>query len=334
MKRHTIVIATPLFPPDIGGPALYAEMFSRIWSAEKNVVSVVSFGSLRKFPTGIRHVLYAFKLLPSLIKADVVFVLDAFSVALPAVILGHIFNRKIIVRVGGDFLLETYVNRTKEHVLLSEFYNEERQLTFKENTIFDLTKFVFQYANKVVFSTEWQKEICLKAYGLDPQKVSVVENAYPARAQRNIVPKNRIILSPSRNIFLKNKIGLEKAFAKVKDRFFDPVLDMQTSTHEELLARISEAYIVVVPSFSEVSPNLVLDAVSLGVPVVATEDCGIKERFSDVVLWVNPKDVQSIASGIETLMDAKAYSEYMARMSKFAYTRSEAEVSRDFLNLI
>lgn len=334
MKRHTIVIATPLFPPDIGGPALYAEMFSRIWSAEKQHVSVVSFGSLRKFPSGIRNVLYFFKLLPSLIKADVVFVLDTFSVALPAVILGHIFNRKVILRVGGDFLWETYVNRAKEQVLLSEFYNEERPLTFKENTIFDLTKFVFQYADKVVFSTEWQKKMCLDAYSIDPHKVSVVENAYPVRAQRNIVPKNRIVLSPSRSVFLKNKDGLEKAFAKVKERFFDSVLDTQTSTHEELLARISEAYMVVVPSFSEVSPNLVLDAVSLGVPVIATEDCGIRERFSDVVLWVNPKDVESIASGIEILMDAKAYSEYMARMSKFAYTRSEEDVSRDFLNLI
>lgn len=334
MKRYTITIATPLFPPDIGGPAQYAEMFSRIWSSEGHDVSVVSFGSVRRFPTGIRHLLYVCKLIPSLLKADVVYALDTFSVALPVVILGHIFNKKIIIRVGGDFLWEMYVNRTKEHVCLSEFYNEERQFTFKESTIFDLTNFVFQYANRVVFSTEWQKNICVQAYALNEDKVSVVENALPARSQRNIVPKNRIILSPSRNVFLKNKHGLEKAFAIVKERFFDPVLDTHTSTHEELLKRISEAYMVVLPSFSEVSPNMVLDAVSLGVPVVATEDCGIKEHLSDVVVWVNPKDPQSIASGIELLMDAKTYSEYMARISKFSYTRSEEDVAHDFLNLI
>lgn len=334
MKRYNITIATPLLPPDIGGPALYAEMFARTWSTEGHSVSVVSFGLLRKFPAGLRHILYLCKLIPAIIKADIVFVLDTFSVALPVIILGHIFNRKIIVRVGGDFLWETYVNRTKEQVLLSEFYNEERQLTFKENTIFDLTNFVFQYADRVVFSTEWQKKICLGAYSFDPQKVSVIENTYPSRARRNIVPKNRIILSPSRNVFLKNKSGLEKAFAKVRERFFDPILDTQTSTHEELLGRISEAYMVVVPSFSEVSPNMVLDAVSLGVPVVATEDCGIKERFSDVVVWINPKDPESIASGIEMLMDSKMYSEYMAQMSKFSYVRSEEEVAHDFLNLI
>jgi len=334
MKRYTITIATPLFPPDIGGPALYAEMFSRMWSQEGHDVSVVSFGSLKKFPTGLRHILYLFKLLPALIKADVVYALDTFSVALPVVVLGHILRKKVIVRVGGDFLWETYMHRTEEPVLLSDFYNEERPLTFKENTIFDLTNFIFQYADLVVFSTQWQKDIFLKSYSLDAQKVLVIENAFPSRAQRNIVPKNRIILSPSRDIFLKNKKGLEKAFAIVKERFFDPVLDVSVSSRDTLLSRMSEAYMVVVPSFSEVSPNMVLDAVSLGVPVVATEDCGIKDRFSDVVVWVNPKDPQSIASGIELLMDAKTYSEYMARMSKFAYTRSEKDVATDFLNLI
>lgn len=334
MKRYNITIATPLFPPDIGGPALYAEMFSRIWSQEGHYVSIVNFGALRSIPIGIRHLLYLIKLVPSMMKADAVFVLDTFSVALPVVILGHILHKKVIVRVGGDFLWETYVNRTKEQMLLSEFYSEERKFTFKENTIFDLTNFVFQYAYKVVFSTEWQKNICLKTYSLDVSKVSVVDNTFPYRPKRNIVPKNRIILSPSRNIFLKNKHGLEKAFAIVKERFFDPVLDMTTSTHEELLRRMQEAYMVVVPSFSEVSPNMVIDAVSLGVPVVATEDCGIKEHLSDVVVWVNPKDPQSIASGIELLMDAKTYSEYMARMSKFTYTRSEEDISGDFLKLI
>lgn len=334
MKQHTITIATPLIPPEIGGPALYAEIFSRLWSQEGHRVSVVSFGILRKFPTGIRHLMYLCKLIPSIIRSDVVFALDTFSVALPAIILGHILHKKVIVRVGGDFLWETYVNRTKEQILLSEFYNEERKFTFKENAIFDLTNFIFQYADTVVFSTEWQKNICLKAYALDTERVMVIENAYPLRAQRNIVPKNRIILSPSRNVFLKNKQGLKKAFELVKERFFDSILDTKTSGRVELLSRISEAYMVVVPSFSEVSPNLVLDAVSLGVPVVATEDCGIKDRFSDVVVWVNPKDPQSIASGIETLMDAKMYSEYMARMSKFSYTRSEEEVAQDFLAII
>ncbi|MCX6703309.1 MAG: glycosyltransferase family 4 protein [Candidatus Zambryskibacteria bacterium] len=328
-----IVIATPLFPPHIGGPALYAELFSRTWKAAGHEVTVVSSDSLRNMPSGIRHFLYACKLLPSIFRADVVYVLDTFSVAIPTTILCHILKKKIIVRVGGDFLWESYVNRTYEAVFLSEFYTEERNFTFKENTIFDLTNFVFAYADKIVFSTNWQKDIYLDAYTLDTAKVHVVENLYMQRTKRNIVPKNRVVLSPARDIFLKNKKGLEEAFKNLKERFFDATLDTSTSTHEELLSRISEAYCVVVPSFSEVSPNLVLDAISLGVPVVVTMDCGIKDRLGDSVLWVNPKDPQSIQEGIETLMDARTYSEYMTRMSKFAFERGEEVVARDFLIL-
>lgn len=362
MKSLSIIIATPLVPPQIGGGAFYVDVFAREWRRLGHTVHVVSFGSLLRFPTGLRHFLYILKLLPKVFKADVVYILDTFSVALPAVFLCHILKKKVIVRVGGDFLWETYVNRTREKVLLSEFYprrkvsdlqkstfvspsrevekdlitlpTEERQFTFKENAIFDLTNFIFQYASKIVFSTHWQKDICTDAYNLDVSKVHVVENVFSLGTKRNIVPKNRIILSPSRNIFLKNKVGLSRAFALIKDRFFDAELDTDTSSREELLRRISDAYMVVVPSLSEVSPNSVLDALSLGVPVVATEDCGLRERLGDLVVWVDPKKPEDIARGIEILMDAKTYSEYMTRISKFSYIQSEDVCARLFLNLL
>lgn len=334
MKQLNIVIATPLVPPQVGGGAFYVDVFAREWRKARHSVHAVSFGPLLRFPTGLRHALYLLKLLPKVLKADAVYVLDTFSVALPAVFLCHLLKKKVIVRVGGDFLWETYVNRTREKILLSEFYTEERQFTFKENTIFDLTNFIFQYATKIVFSTEWQKDICTEAYTIDMSKVHVVENVFALGTKRNIVPKNRIILSPSRNNFVKNKAGLTKSFALVKDRFFDAELDTKPSSREELLKRISESYMVVVPSLSEVSPNTVLDALSLGVPAVVTSDCGMKERLGDLVVWVDPKSPEDIARGIETLMDAKTYSEYMARISKFSYVQSEEMCARSFLNLL
>lgn len=334
MKQLNIIIATPLVPPQVGGGAFYVDVFAREWRKVGHNVHVISFGSLLRFPTGLRHFLYVLKLLPKVFKADAVYVLDTFSVALPTVLLCHVFKKKVVVRVGGDFLWETYVNRTREKILLSEFYTEERQFTFKENTIFDLTNFIFQYASKIVFSTHWQKDIFTDAYDLDMAKVHVIENVFASGTKRNIVPKNRIILSPFRNIFLKNKVGLMQAFALIKDRFFDAELDTETSTHEELLKRTNEAYMVVVPSFSEVSPNTVLDALSLGVPAVVTSDCGMKERLGDLVVWVDPKSPEDIARGIETLMDAKTYSEYMARISKFSYVHTEEVCAAAFLNIL
>lgn len=361
MKKLSLVIVTPLLLPQIGGGALYADVFRTQWTKLGHDVKVVPFGALLKFPSGLRHFLYLCKLLPHIISADAVYALDTFSVALPTVFLCRLLKKKVIVRVGGDFLWETYVNRTREKILLSEFYsrrnvsdlqkssfvspnrgvkkglvtlpNEERKFTFKENTIFDLTNFIFQHASTIVFSTQWQKDICMSGYNLDIHKVKVIENIYIQNTKRNIVPKNRVILSPSRNIFLKNKVGLSQAFSLVKDRFFDAELDTEISDREELLKRINDAYMVVVPSLSEVSPNIVLDALSLGVPTVVTSDCGMKERLGDLVVWVDPKRHEDIARGIESLMDSKVYSEYMARISKFSYTHSEEDCAQSFLNL-
>lgn len=334
MKKHRIIIATPSYPPQLGGPALYAETFSRIWEKQGCDVRVVSFGSVLMLPPGIRHLVYICRLFFAMTQADVVYVFDTCSLAAPVVVLGRLLRKKVIVRVAGDFLWESYVNRTQEKILLSEFYTEPRPFTFKENTIFDLTSFVFQYAHVIVFSTQWQKDIFLNAYTIDTAKVVVIGNIYMDHTKRNIVPKERLLLSPSRDIYLKNKEGLEKAFWMVKDRFFDVTLDTSISSHTVLRERIDAAYAVLVTSLSEVSPNMVIDAVVRGVPVVATEDCGIRDILGDTVIWVNPKDPEDIARGIETLMDAKVYSEYMARMSKFSYVRSEEQVAQEFLNLI
>ena len=126
---------------------------------------------------------------------------------------------------------------------------------------------------------------------------------------------------------------MEKAFSLVKERFIDVTLDTKVSSHSDLRDRLLSAYCLVVPSFSEVSPNIALEALSLGVPVVLTEDCGLRELLKNVVVWVNPKNPQSIANGIEKLMDAVVYNEYMAEISKFSYSHSSRQVAEEFLNL-
>lgn len=332
-KKYKIVIATGIYPPEIGGSAFYAEMLSGAFAEDGHKVSVVVYGFLKKLPTGIRHLFYALKLAPHILAADMVIALDTFSVAVPAVFVSRLFGKKIIVRAGGDFLWEEYIERTHENILLSEFYSEPRKFSKKENWIFKLTRLAFKFSSAVVFSTSWQKNIFLKAYGPKALKVSVIENVYAKQKQRNIVPKDRILLSPSRDIFLKNKAVLDKATGILKDRYPGVVLDTEVSSREELLERIFKAYCLLVPSLSEVSPNIVLDAISLGVPAVVTDDCGIKDRLGDTVVWVDPKIPESVAGGVASLMDAKIYGEYVSRISKFSYAHSPKEIVSEFLNI-
>jgi hypothetical protein len=105
-----IVIATGIYPPDIGGPAYYAQGLSGALRAAGHDAPVVTYGVLKALPTGIRHLAYMFRLTPSLIRADAVVALDTFSVALPVVILAQLFRVPVVIRTGGDFVWEHYLS--------------------------------------------------------------------------------------------------------------------------------------------------------------------------------------------------------------------------------
>ena len=120
-----ILITTPLYPPDIGGPAQYAFNLEQEFQKLGHKVRVIKFSDVKHWPSGIRHFLYFFKLLPAMFWADWCLILDTFSVGLPAVVAGRLLGKKTIIRTGGDFLWENYVERTGKLVLLRNFYQTE-----------------------------------------------------------------------------------------------------------------------------------------------------------------------------------------------------------------
>jgi glycosyltransferase involved in cell wall biosynthesis len=174
-----IVIATPLWPPEIGGPAQYAANLSREFEAKGHEVVVVKFNEVRRWPSGLRHLLYFAKIWRALWGADWCLALDTFSVALPSVLAGKLLGKKVLIRTGGDFLWENYVERTGDLVLLRDFYlTRLGKLNFKERLVFSLSRWVVRHAALLVFSTEWQRQIWLKPYGLELGRTKMVENYY------------------------------------------------------------------------------------------------------------------------------------------------------------
>ena len=53
-----IVIATPLYPPEVGGPAYYAFNLEQALVAQGVKVRVISYRFERKLPPGLRHILF------------------------------------------------------------------------------------------------------------------------------------------------------------------------------------------------------------------------------------------------------------------------------------
>lgn len=91
MPHMNILIATGIYPPEIGGPAQYAYNLENQFRAKGHNVDVRYFTKIeRKLPTGLRHLYYLLKTLPAFVRADYILVLDTFSVAMPILSLIHI----------------------------------------------------------------------------------------------------------------------------------------------------------------------------------------------------------------------------------------------------
>jgi hypothetical protein len=209
-----ILIATGIYPPQLGGPATYAKNIRDAFLSLKHEVFIKRFTIENKLPTVIRHIWFFFKSFVSILKSDFSLSLDTFSVGAPIVLASKILNKKSIIRIGGDFLWESYLNRTGESVLLSEFYGKTLEnLNFKEKIIFSVSKWVLKNADAIVFSTNWQKEIFVKNYNIDKNKVSVIENFYGNKIGDliNYEKDKKIFVSGVRNLKWKRGL-LDSAF--------------------------------------------------------------------------------------------------------------------------
>jgi glycosyltransferase involved in cell wall biosynthesis len=345
-----ITIAANVYPPEIGGPSEYARRLYDTLLIQNHDVKVVTFSNLKKFPTGLRHCLYGCKLLLEAINTNYIIALDTFSVGLPGVIFAKFFGKKIVIRVAGDFLWEAYSDRVikkGERVLLSDFYKTDRYIkkfTLKEKIIFWLTKDVLKSSHAVVFSTEWQKNIMMKPYGIEESKAFIIENYYPSvykpETERGTeflenTDQKKIFLSPSRDRAIKNKKNLSLAWDKlIKEGEVDNLeLDTKIVANEVLSEKIEKSYAVVVPSFSEVSPNMVLEALASGVPSVVTQDNGIKDRLEGLAVFIDPFSVESITNGLKEILNKETYERLCRNISSREFSHSWNEIAQEFIDL-
>jgi len=328
-----ILITTGIYPPQIGGPSFYAQGLAGALERAGHSVRVATFGPFLGFPLGIRHILFFFRHIFSAYWADGIIALDTFSVALPSVWLRTLTKTPLIIRTGGDFLWEQYVERTKEKILLSEFYTQSRSFTRKEQIIFKLTKWILHHTDILVFSTNYQRDIWMAPYELSGVRTARIENFYGPK-QKGEVPTKKNFVCFTRNLILKNLDTLNRAFAQAQILHPDITLEVHEARHEEVLHVLRSCYVVVLVSFSEVSPNLILEAISYGRPVILTSDNGLVERTSDVAYMVNPLDERVIVNAISDMADIQIRNWHAHRTEKVSFVHTYDDIAREFIGLI
>ncbi len=326
-----ILLVTGIYPPQIGGPAQYAKNLAEALRVQGHEVAVRTYELERKLPMGVRHLLFFFRSLWAMPGTDLVIALDTFSVAFPAVCAARLCGKKMIIRTGGDFLWEFYVERTGDLVLLRDFYNTRiGRLNFKERLIFKSTGWTLRGVNAIIFSTEWQRDIFTPAYGLDMKKNFIVEN-YCGERMPSFPAVIKNFVSATRPLKWKNHVRLAEAFKKVLGKGISVVHDINPVPHDMFIEKLQHAYVVILVSLGDISPNMILDTIRCGKPFIMTKETGFTEKLKDIALLVDPENVDDIAEKIEMLCDPKIYAEYQHRVQNFSFNHGWDEIAKEFL---
>ncbi len=325
-----IVIATGIYPPDIGGPSIYAQELKKAFEEKGHQVSVATYGALMRFPTGIRHLFYFVRVARQLRKADVCVGLDTFSSALPALIACKIFRVPFFIRTGGDFVWESYIERTKDPLPLSRFYSEHKPLTLRERLVIRITGFVVRSAT-MIFSTRYQEDIWKKAYAITAQ-THIVRNAIGATLEQ-MEPINKNYLWYVRDVAVKNPERVHRAFTEAQKQYPEIVLEKGRVSHDELLKRIQASYAVVLPSVCEVSPNYIIDALRAHKPFIVTRECGEAwlGQYGRVVDPLNETDLQK---AFEELASPDGYTAACEKVKRFSEHRPYTVLADEFMSII
>lgn len=321
VKKPHILIATGIYPPDIGGPATYSELLFEELPKRGFSVEVLSFGEVRYMPKVVRHIAYFCKVLRRGRKADLIYAQDPVSVGLPSLSAAKILGKRFILKVVGDYAWEQF-QFGREHK--TDFITPEEFQSRRFGLLTELRRqterFVAMRADKIVVPSGYLKKLVM-LWGVDGNKINVIYNAFTNDALSEISTKSlsreifrkelgiygTIILSAGRLVPWKGFKALASAMPEVVKKIPDARLiiagegpekaDLQKYIdgarlghlvclaggvpHSKLAAYLRACDLFVLNTGYEGLSHQLLEAMAAGAPIVTTDVGGNPELISD-----------------------------------------------------
>jgi len=338
-KKLKVLLATGVYPPDIGGPATYVKILEKELPKHGVDVKIVTYGDgsdnknvtyISRKQNIILRYLRSFIIVWRLAKdCDVLYSFDLISIGLSCALVKILKPKlKFIVRLGGDRQWENAVEKGGYKNTLRQYYID-KNFSLKEKMFYALSDFVLSLADKVIFNAEILKDIYVNQRRLNKEKTQVIKNILPSININNYIKKERsynVVLFIGRIIKVRNIKRLIEAFEIIKkensrcvleivgdgpekNNIIEYVNDRKLNNkiiikdgvnREDVLNKIFNSDVVVLPSITEINANTVIEALMLGVNVVITKESEpFFINFSDQkIKYINPLEVNDIASHI------------------------------------
>ncbi|MFZ2769806.1 MAG: glycosyltransferase family 4 protein [Minisyncoccia bacterium] len=313
-----IVIATPIYPPEIGGPATYTkELCERLH--DQHEITVVAYTDVREaFPkTTLISISKQRPILTRLIKyflavykasreADLIYVQNAMAAGLPVALASMIRNKPFVLKFVGDEAWERATQHRLTEKKLEDFLSAPEGGS-KIKFMMMIQGFVLRRASVVTTPSAYLLEELKKTYGVKNERAIV---NYNAAEETEVLPFEAIkikhqIATTARLVAWKGIDGMIRALKIVKEKFPDAKLVVAGDGPElenlkklkselglddavELLGKVSRAEtwqlrkrseIYVLNSTYEGLPHTVLTSFAANIPTIATDIPGTNEAL-------------------------------------------------------
>lgn len=185
-----IVVATPMYPPEIAEPAPYVKETSRRLSVDHEV-TIVAYASTsektpganlitvdKRNPLPIRLLKYTYTLFCASRDAEIIYVQGGTAAGLPAVIVGRLRNIPVVLRFNEDEAWERATQQGLTTKSLEDFLKKP-EANFHIRIIMLLQKLALRMATIIVTTSHHQKDTLVRKYGIQNTEIETVYNPAP-----------------------------------------------------------------------------------------------------------------------------------------------------------
>lgn len=339
-KHKKVCLVTPIFPPDVGGPASY--VFELAQRLKKQVaLSVVGFSGGK--PARIKGVELGFvnphkfgfvrrqwklrRLLRAHGDCDFMYIQGPVVVGVNA--LRYALRRGIptALKFVGDIAWEDASRRMKTELKLEEWLNSNGK-DFRSWFIQRVQKWSFAKTDKVVVPSEFLKRLLMEHYEVPENKIELVFNAFDGRKTKmrryddrafRVMVAGRLVPHKNVNLVLEAMAQLPEEYeldvygdgperrelmAKVHAFELEGRVHFHGNVSQGDLFKAMQAHdLFVLYSSYEGLPHVVLEAFAARVPVVASDIPGTDEvaRDDETAVLAAPDNANRLAEAIRNL---------------------------------
>jgi len=359
MTSRKVVIATGIYPPDLGGPATHAATLVR-GLPEYGIRPVpLVFSPYLHLPRGLRHLWFLARLVAAAGRKTVFYALDPVSVGLPVAIASLLTERGFVLRIGGDYAWEQGVQRFGVHDDLDRFQLEGQSP--RVELLRRVERWVAARAGMVVVPNRYLQSL-VAGWGVPRSKTVIVPNSADlpesipatrelARASLGVggpllVAMGRLVRWKGFEILVDVAAALKPEFPelrlvilgsgpqgaalgrRIRQCNLDGTIRLAgAALRPQALTYLRAADAFVLNSAGEGMSHSILEAMALGTPVITSDTGGTSELIEHGRTgWlVRHNDVGAFTRAIRELLRDPAGAARLAAAANQAAGRFEAE---------